>query len=98
MAMEISDKLRDGYNTARTQFEELQDKAIHSFTDVKQQVNEVPDQLRGAWERVVHSICAALDVPSREEFDTIVKRLEEIERRIDRLSRRTSAPKKSAKK
>ncbi|HEY3359101.1 MAG TPA: phasin family protein [Polyangia bacterium] len=98
MATEISDKLRDGLSTAKSQFGELQDKAMHSFTDVQQQVTEVPNQLRGAWERVVHRICAALDVPSREEFDTIVKRLEGIENRLDKLSRKAAAPKKAPRR
>jgi BMFP domain-containing protein YqiC len=98
MAMEISDKLRDGLNTAKVQIEELQGKALHSITDVRSQVHEVPEQLRGAWGRVIQRIWAALEVPSREEFDTIIERLEEIERKLDRLSRKAAAPKKTAKK
>ena len=87
MAMVISDKLRDGITNAKSQFGELQEKAIHSFSDVRDQVGEVPEQLRGAWERVVHRICAALEVPSREEFNALVQRLDAIERKLDRLWR-----------
>jgi BMFP domain-containing protein YqiC len=98
MATAISDKVRDGLTNAKQQFGELHDKAINSFTDVRGQVGEVPEQLRGAWDRVVHRIFGALDVPSREDFDRINQRLDGLERKIDRLGRkdRTSAPKRRA--
>src|SRR5512136_971877 len=96
---EISDKLRDGINSAKEQFGELQEKAKTSFTDVKHQVNEVPEQLRGAWERVVGRIWSALEVPSRAEFETITHRLDAIERRLDRAAKaKPAAAKRTTKR
>jgi BMFP domain-containing protein YqiC len=89
MVAEISDRIRDGLNTARNQLEEVQDKVVHSFTDVreqvKDQVNDVPKELRGAWLRVVARLWAALDVPSREDFESLVKRVDALDRRLDKL-------------
>jgi len=98
MVSEIGDKLRDGINNAKEQFGELQEKAKSSFTDVRHQVNEVPEQLRGAWERVVSRIWGALDVPSRQEFDALDHRLAAIEKRLDRIGKAKTAAKRATKK
>ena len=86
MAIEISDRLRDGYNTAKEQIEEVQDKVVHSLTDVrdqvKDQVTEVPKDIRTAWVRVIERLWAALDVPSRRDFNTLVRRVDALDRQL----------------
>jgi hypothetical protein len=86
MAIEIGDRIRDGYNTAKEQLEEVQDKVVNSLTDVreqvKDQVTEVPKDLRGAWVRVIERIWAALDVPSRRDFNALVRRVDTLDRKL----------------
>ncbi len=86
MAIEIGDRIRDGYNTAKEQIEEVQDKVVHSLTDVrdqvKDQVTEVPRDIRGAWERVIERLWAALEVPSRRDFNALVRRVDALDRKV----------------
>jgi hypothetical protein len=86
MAIEIGDRIRDGYNTAKEQLEEVQDKVVNSLTDVreqvKDQVTEVPKDLRSAWVRVIERLWAALDVPSRRDFNALVRRVDTLDRKL----------------
>ncbi len=82
MGTVISDRLRDSYQSAKSQFGELQDKAAHSISDIREQVTEVPEQLRGTWGRVIHRIWLALDVPTRQEYRALARRLDAIERKL----------------
>jgi hypothetical protein len=94
MVAEISDRIRDRLNTAKNQIEEVQDKVVHSFTDVreqvKDQVNDVPKELRGAWGRVVARLWAALDVPSRRDFNTLVRRVDALDRKLGKSAKKAA--------
>ena len=93
MVAEIGDRIRDGYKTAKNQIEEVQDKVVHSLTDVreqmKDQVNDVPKELRGAWTRVVARLWSALDVPSRRDFNAVLRRVDALERKLGKRGRKT---------
>jgi BMFP domain-containing protein YqiC len=99
MVAEISDRIRDRLNTAKSQIEnqidEVQDKVVHSFTDVreqvKDQVGDVPTELRGAWARVVARLWAALDVPSRKDFNALVRRVNALEGKLGKAAKKTAA-------
>jgi hypothetical protein len=94
MVAEISDLIRDRFNTAKNQIEEVQDKVAHSLTDVreqvKDQVNDVPKELRGAWARVVARLWSALDVPSRRDFNALVRRVDALDRKVGRGAKTTA--------
>jgi|WetSurMetagenome_2_1015567.scaffolds.fasta_scaffold884365_1 poly(hydroxyalkanoate) granule-associated protein len=79
---QIGDRIRDRYNTAKEQIEEVQDKVVHSLTDVREQVTDVPKELRGAWERVVKRLLSALDVPSRRDFNALARRVDALDRKL----------------
>ncbi|MBI5480284.1 MAG: phasin family protein [Deltaproteobacteria bacterium] len=95
MVAEISDRIRDRFHTAKNQIEEVQDKVVHSFTDVREQVrdqvNDVPKELRGAWARVVARLWSALDVPSRRDFNALVRRVDALDRRLGKGTKKTTA-------
>ena len=96
MASEIGDRIRDRYNTAKEQIGEVQDKVVHSLTDVrdqvKDQVTDVPKELRVAWEHVLERLFSALDVPSRRDFNAALKRIDALERKLGtRRARRSTA-------
>ena len=86
MAIEIGDRIRDKYNTAKEQIEEVQGKVVDSLADVREQVREqvteVPKDLRTAWVRVIERLWAALDVPSRRDFNALVRRVDAIDRKV----------------
>jgi len=95
MVAEISDRIRNRFNDAKDQIEEVQDKVVHSITDVKDQVREqvtdVPKELKGAWDRVVTRLWAALDVPSRKDFNALVKRVDALDRKLGKGAKKTTA-------
>jgi hypothetical protein len=95
MVAEISDRIRNHFNDARDQIEEVQGKVVHSFTDVKdqvkEQVNDVPKELKGAWDRVVTRLWAALDVPSRKDFNALVRRVDAIDRKVGKGARKPAS-------
>ena len=82
MAIEIGDRIRDRYMTAKEQIEEVQDKVVHSLTDVREQVTEVPKDLRSAWMRIIERLWAAFDVPSRRDFNALVRRVDALDRKV----------------
>ena len=94
MVAEISNRIRSHINDAKDQIEEVQDKVVHSFTDVKDQVKEqvtdVPKELKGAWDRVVTRLWAALDVPSRKDFNALVKRVDALDRKLGKGAKKTA--------
>jgi BMFP domain-containing protein YqiC len=94
MVAEISDRIRDGLNTAKNQIEDVQDMVVHSITDVREQVNDVPKELRGAWDRVLSRLWAAFDVPSREDFESLVKRVDALDRKLGRRAKKAPATRK----
>jgi BMFP domain-containing protein YqiC len=95
MVAEISGRIRDGLNTAKNQIEDVQDIVVHSFTDVREQVNDVPKELKGAWDRVVNRLWAALDVPSREDFDSLVRRVDSLDRKLAKQVKKAVARRRS---
>ena len=95
MAIEISDRIRDGYNSAKEQIEVVQDKVVHSLTDVREHVTEVPKDLRGAWERVIKRFLAALDVPSRRDFNALARRVDALDRKLGTKRVRRASGKRS---
>ncbi len=96
----VSERLRGGFASAKTQLDGIHERAVSSMSDVREQVSDVPEQLKGAWERVIHRICLALPVPTREDLEQILARLDGIEERLSRLEppARQTAAKRSRKK
>ena len=99
MAIEIGDRIRDKYNTAKEQIEEVQDKVTHSLTDVREQVREqvteVPKDLRVAWGRIIERLWAAFDVPSRRDFNVLVRRVDALDRKLGTKRARRANGKRS---
>jgi dsDNA-specific endonuclease/ATPase MutS2 len=105
----VAEKVKETYETARSQvngFEKDLNKRIHklekkakaSLEDVKEQVNGVPDQLKGAWENVVTRLRSALAFATRDELETLTGKVDELAKKVEKLIRgdkiRSSATKK----
>jgi transcriptional regulator of NAD metabolism len=52
-----------------------------------EELSHVPDQLRGAWDKVVGQIRTALTFATREDVDKIHARLDAMEARLDKLAK-----------
>jgi len=57
---------------------------------IRERANElshVPEQLRGAWDKVVGQIRNALTFATREDLEKVMGRLDAIETRLDKLAK-----------
>jgi hypothetical protein len=76
----------------------LEKKAKASLEDVKEQVNGVPDQLKGAWDNVVTRLRSALAFATRDELEGLSGKVDDLAKKVEKLIRgdkiRTAASKK----
>ncbi len=94
----VSEKLKDTFSNARIQIEGfekkaakqvalLEKKAKKSVSGVKEQLDEVPQQLKGAWEGVVGRLRGALDFASNEDLQKLSTKVDELAKKVDKLVR-----------
>lgn len=94
----VSERLKDQIENARTQFvgfekqvekkvAKLEKRAKASIEDVKDQVNEVPGQLKGAWETVVTRLRNALAFATREELTVLAEKVDDLAKKVEKLIR-----------
>lgn len=62
-------------------------KAKASLGDVKEQLDEVPVQLRGAWDQVVGRVRGALDFASNDDLKKLTKKVDELAKSVEKLVR-----------
>jgi polyhydroxyalkanoate synthesis regulator phasin len=65
----------------------LEKKAKASLDDVKEQIDGVPVQLRGAWDQVIDRVRGALDFASRDDLKKLAKKVDELAKSVDKLVR-----------
>jgi hypothetical protein len=94
----VSEALKGTFSNAKTQLEGLEKKAAKqvallekkakaSLEDVKVQLDEVPTQLKGAWEQVVNRLRGALDFASNEDLRKVASKVDELAKRVEKLVR-----------
>jgi len=94
----VTETIKEKYETARGQVVEfekelnkrvakLEKKAKASIGEVKEQVNDVPGQLKGAWETVVTRLRSALAFATREELEQLGGKVDELAKKVDKLIR-----------
>lgn len=94
----VSEKIKDTYSNAKTQLEGFEKKAVKqvalfekrakkSVGDVKEQLDEVPQQLKGAWADVVGRVRSAFDFASSEDLSKLAAKVDELARKVDKLVR-----------
>lgn len=109
----VSAVIKDRYTSARNQLDQIEkqveekvaqfeQKAKASLVDVKESIDTVPAQLKGAWETVVARLRGGLNFATKEEIETVNARIDELARRVDKFLRtekiRTVAVKPKAAK
>ncbi len=98
MATTVSQKLKGTFDNARLQlagFEKkavkqvalLEKKAKASLGDVKEQIDEVPAQLKGAWNEVVGRLRGALDFASNDDLKKVSAKVDELAKKVDKMIR-----------
>ncbi len=94
----VSERIKDTFSTARTQLVDLEKKAAKrvallekkakkSVDGVKEQLDEVPQQLKGAWADVLERVRGALDFASSEDLKKLTQKVDEIGKKVDKLMR-----------
>jgi tetrahydromethanopterin S-methyltransferase subunit G len=94
----VSQQLKGTFTNARKQIEGfekkaakqvalLEKKAKASFGEVKEQIDEVPTQLRGAWAEVVERVRGALDFASHDDLRKLTAKVDDLAKKVDKLVR-----------
>jgi len=76
----------------------LEKKAKASLKDVTEQVNGVPDQLKGAWENVVSRLRSALAFATRDELESLTGKVDDLAKKVEKLIRGDKIRSAAAKK
>jgi hypothetical protein len=98
-------KIKDRFENARLQLVDLEKKVSgevqKTFGEAKKNIEEVPVQLKGAWEQVVDRLRNALDYAGREELNALADKVDDLAKKVDKLIRgekiRSAAEKKEPK-
>src|SRR5262249_43831188 len=94
----VSQQLKGTFTNARKQIEGfekkaakqvalLEKKAKASLGEVKEQIDEVPTQLRGAWAEVVGRLRGALDFASNDDLKKLTSKVDDLAKKVDKLGR-----------
>ena len=102
-------KIRGTWDHTRKQVEtrigaarNLGEKARHTFVNIEKKakgsIDEVPEQLRGAWHGVLDKLREGLDVATREDISKLSARVDDLAKKVDKLARVAKARETVAKK
>lgn len=94
----VSETIKDTFSSAKTQLEGfekkaakqvaiLEKKAKASLGEVKEQLDEVPTQLKGAWGTVVGRLRGAFDFASNEDLRKLTSKVDDLAKKVDKLIR-----------
>lgn len=94
----VSQALKGTFSNAKQQLEGFEKKAVRqvallekkakaSFGEVKEQLDEVPTQLRGAWNEVVGRVRGALDFASNDDLRQLAAKVDELAKKVEKLIR-----------
>jgi hypothetical protein len=83
----VSDRIKDTFSTAMLQLEGFEKKVGKLEKKAKSSIDDVPAQLRGAWENVVARLHEVLDFATRSEVRELSERIEDLAKKVDRLLR-----------
>jgi len=65
----------------------LEKKAKASIGDVKKEIDEVPAQLKGAWDQVIDRVRGALAFASNEDLKKLSAKVDDLAKKVDKLIR-----------
>jgi hypothetical protein len=94
----VSEKLKGTFSNARMQLEGFEKKAVkqvallekkakQSVDGVKEQLDDVPLQLKGKWNEVVGRVRGALDFASADDLHKLTAKVDELGKKVEKLLR-----------
>jgi polyhydroxyalkanoate synthesis regulator phasin len=83
----VSERIKDTFSNAKLQLEGLPRKVEALEKKAKESLDDVPAQLKGAWEIVIDRVRGALDYASREDLHELSARVDELAKKVERLIR-----------
>lgn len=94
----VSQQLKGTFTNARKQIEGfekkaakqvalLEKKAKASLGEVKDQIDDVPAQLKGAWSEVVGRLRGALDFASNDDLKKLSAKVDDLAKKVEKLVR-----------
>jgi hypothetical protein len=83
----VSNRIKDTFSNARQQLEGFEKMVEGLEKRAKESFDDVPGQLRGAWENVVERLRHALDFATRVELRELSARVDELAKKVDKLLR-----------
>jgi polyhydroxyalkanoate synthesis regulator phasin len=83
----VSDRIKDTFSNAKLQIEGLPRKVEALEKKAKESLDDVPAQLKGAWETVLDRVRGALDYASREDLHELSARVDELAKKVEKLIR-----------
>jgi hypothetical protein len=102
----VAERIKDRFEDARIQLVGLEKKvekeAKKAVGEVQKSIDEVPAQLKGAWDHVLERVRGALDYASRDDLNALSEKVEQLATKVDKLVRgdkiRSAAEKKAESK
>jgi hypothetical protein len=94
----VSQQLKGTFTNARKQIQGFEKKAAKqvalfekkakaSLGEVKEQIDEVPTQLKGAWAEVIGRVRGALDFASHDDLKQLSAKVEDLAKKVEKLVR-----------
>jgi polyhydroxyalkanoate synthesis regulator phasin len=83
----VSERIKGTFTSAQKQLEDLEKQFVKIEKKAKAQLDEVPAQLKGAWEGVVTRLRGALAFATREELTSLAEKVDELGKKVDKLIR-----------
>ncbi len=83
----VSERLKGTFASAKEQLEDFEKQIVKIEKQAKKSLDDVPGQLRGAWESVVTRLRGALAFATREELSVLSKKVDELAKKVEKLIR-----------
>ncbi|HZS36360.1 MAG TPA: hypothetical protein VFF06_06020 [Polyangia bacterium] len=83
----VSERIKETFSTAQKQIEGFEKQFVKLEKKAKAQLDEVPSQLKGAWDSVVTRLRGALAFATREELNSLAEKIEDLSKKVDKLIR-----------
>ncbi len=102
------DSIKDQFDNAKLQLVDLEKKigglpreAKRTLGEVQKSIDDVPLQLKGAWEHVVVRLREVIDFAGRDELAELSAKVDDLAKKVDKLIRgekiRTASEKKDVR-
>ena len=96
METALSERIRGTWTHTKDRLAELDRRVSALEKRARDTVEEVPQRLRGAWDRATGTVRRQLDVATGDDLDRLAARVDELAKKVERLARERVA-KASAK-